>query len=96
MTHIYKADVWESCGRYYVGDVSALSAGSNKWWHQCNIFSLSPVGFAIFIEEGYHATLVSYTKESDVLIFYFTSYKDACDYKNDLNKLARTRKYFNY
>ena len=96
MTHIYKADIWESYGRYYVGDVSALSAGSNKWWHQCAILGLSPLGLGMVLLENYSATLVSYNRKSDVFIFYFTNYNDACHYKNDLNKFSRKRKYFNY
>lgn len=96
MTHIYNAEVWESNGRYYVGDVSALAACSNKWWHQANIFQLMPVDFVILLIDHFLATIVSYTCESDVLIFYFTSLEDARKYKNELNKLARNRKYYNY
>jgi len=96
MTHIYNAEVWESNGRYYVGDVSALSAGSNKWWYQPRIFQLSPVEFVKLMIEKYNATIVGYRNETAVLIFYFTSLVEARKYKNDLNKLARDRKYFNY
>lgn len=96
MNHIYKAEEWESIGKWYVGDVSALAANSNKWWHQSNIFNTSPVEFVKILINKYKASIISYTCKSDVLIFYFTSLADARKYKNDLNKLARNRKYFNY
>lgn len=96
MAHIYNAEIWESYGRYYVGDVSALSAGSNAWWHPVNIFNIKPTDFVLLLKNTYNATLVSYKCETNVLIFYFTSLEAARKYKNYINKIARTKKYYNY
>ena len=49
MTHVLKLEEWESNGRWHCGDVSALAAGSNTWWYQCNILNLSPTDFVLLL-----------------------------------------------
>ena len=53
MAHIYKAEEWNSFGRWYVGDVSALAAGSNTWWYVPRLLNISPVDYiSLLIQYG--------------------------------------------
>ena len=96
MTHIYKMEEWESCGKWRCGDVSALSAGSNKWWIPANILGLSPSEYVLELKNKYNATGFRYSTKSDVLIFHFTSLADCRKFKNYVNRRAREQKFMNY
>ena len=93
MAHIYKADLWECNDNYYVSDVSDLAASSGTWWYVPNLLSLSPVEYVKLLINKFHATKISYSIESDVLIFSFSTLEDARKYKNYVNKQARDKKF---
>lgn len=93
MAHVLRLSEWESNGKYYVSDVTDLARGSGTWWYVSNLLSLSPVDYVKMLIDKFHATGLRYNINSDVLIFYFTSLKDARNYKNFVNKIAREKKF---
>lgn len=93
MAHILITSEWESNGKYYVSDVSDLGRGSGTWWYIANLLSLSPVDYVKLLIEKFHATILRYTVESDVLIFNFSSLKDARSFKNFVNRQAREKNF---
>lgn len=96
MTHILKLEEWESVGKWLCGDVSALAAGSNTWWYIPNLLSLAPVDYVKLLISKFNATHLSYSLNSDVLIYYFTSQSDARKFKNYINKIAREKNFLIY
>lgn len=93
MAHILSVSEWESNGKYLVSDVSELGRGSGTWWYIANLLSLTPVEYVKLLIDKFHAVNLRYSLESDVLIFYFSSLKDARSFKNFVNKQAREKKF---
>lgn len=96
MAHVYKAEEWESNGKWLCGDVSALAAKSNTWWYPACILGLSPVEYVKTLINKYHAVDLHYSTKTDVLIFYFSSLADCRKFKNDINKQARLKNFITY
>ena len=96
MAHIYKAEEWESNGKWMCGDVSALAANSNAWWYPAQIMGLTPVEYVKTLISKYHAIDLHYTAKHDVLIFKFSTLADCRKFKNTINKLARERQFVTY
>ena len=78
-------------GIYLVSDVTDLGRGSGTWWFVANLLSLSPVDYVKLLINKFHAVDLRYSKEKNVLIFYFSSIEHARSYKNFVNKTARDR-----
>lgn len=96
MEHIYKAEEWESNGKWHCGDVSALAANSNAWWHVSNLLAISPVDYICLLKDTFHAKHFHYTAKANVLSFSFDTLVDCRKFKNYINKKARENKYYNY
>lgn len=95
MAHIYKAEEWNSLNRWYVGDVSALAAGSNTWWYVPRLLDISPVDYISLLIQ-YGATGFKYNSKTNVLVFYFPSLEKCRKYKNYINKVARDKNFVIY
>lgn len=96
MAHVYKMEEWEIDGKWYCGDVSALSANSNLWWYVPRILGISPIDYVKLLKDKFHATGFRYTVKSDVLIFYFLSLVDCRKFKNYVNQIARKKNFITY
>lgn len=96
MAHIYKAEEWESNGRWHCGDVSALAAHSNAWWYVPKILDLSYTDYILLLLNEFNATHFHYTVQANVLSFSFSSLVDCRRFKNYVNKKAREKKFITY
>ena len=96
MTHIYKVEEWECNGRWYVGDLSNLPAGSNLWWYAPAAANLSPIDYVKLLIEKFGVKYIHFNSEANVLIFAFDSLVDCRKYKTFINQLARKNKFLIY
>lgn len=95
MAHVYKAEEWESNGRWLCGDVSALAADSNDWTYPMQIFDLTPVEYVKLLIYAFNAE-VHYSLSANVLMFYFSTLADCRKFKNLVNKKAREKNFIIY
>ena len=95
MAHVYKAEEWESNGRWLCGDVSALAADSNDWTYPMQIFGLTPVEYVKLLIYAFNAE-VHYSLSANVLMFYFSTLADCRKFKNLVNKKAREKHFVIY
>lgn len=91
--HILKLSEWNSGDCWYVSDVEELGKSSGTWWYISNLLELSPVNYVKTLIDKYHAVVTYYTVEKDVLIFHFKTQTEARKFKNDINKIARDKKF---
>jgi len=96
MAHVYKAEEWESNGKWLCGDVSALSAHSNAWWYPAQILGLSYTDYIHELISTYHAIDLHYKAKHNVLMFCFSSLTDCRKFKNTINKKAREKNFITY
>ena len=96
MAHVYKAEEWESNGKWLCGDVSALAAHSNNWWYPARILGISPVDFVKLLINEFNVKDIHYIKPGGVLYFAFSSLADCRKYKNFINKKAREVNFITY
>lgn len=90
MAHLYKTVEWQgTSGRWYVNDVIDLTSLASKWWAPVRLLKLSPVDYVLMLKNNFNASGFRYKKETNVLIFSFSSQEDARKYKNFINKKAR-------
>ncbi len=90
MAHLYHCEEWQAgSGRWYCNDIKDLNGVSAKWWAPARMLSISLTDYIIMLKEDFHATIVSYNKDTDVLIFYWDRYADAHRYVLYINSKAR-------
>ena len=95
--HILKLEEWQSgSGNWLCGDVSALAAMSNAWWYIPRLLSIPLDEYIKLLITKYHAINLHYTAKDNVLIFYFKTQSDARKFKNEINKIAREKKFYTY
>ena len=95
MAHVYKAEEWNSAGRWLCGDVSALAADSNDWTYPMQIFDLTPEKYVKLLIHAFNAD-VHYNPSANVLIFSFSTLADCRKFKNLVNKKAREKHFVTY
>lgn len=94
MAHLYRMSEWEGCsGHWFVNDLEELSSVSSKWWTPVRMLGMTPNEYVLMLKNKFHANYISYTKESNVLIFSFKTQAEARVFKNYMNKEARKRNY---
>ena len=93
MAHLYKVVEWESCGRWYCNDVTDLAEPSAKWWMPARVLDISLTDYILMLKDKFNATIVSYCRDTDVLIFYWNSYANIHKYVLYINKIARQKNF---
>ena len=96
MAHIFKLEEWNSNGKWKCGDVSALAANSNLWWYIPSLLNITPVEYVNLLINKYHAIDLHYKIEYDVLMFSFSTLADCRKFKNEINKIARSKNFVTY
>ena len=94
MEQLLKVTEWQGGSkRWHVADV-------HTWTGQRAIASVLDVGedvgqFNEFLRDKYHAIIYSYDAYKDFLYFYWpeTDYKNAHQFKLDVNRIARKKNY---
>ena len=90
MSHIYKVQEWQNpIGKWYCNDVSDLAGISGKWWIPARLLKLALTDYILLLKNEYHANIINYNKESDVLIFNWDNYQDCHRYVLYINRVAR-------
>lgn len=94
MAHLYKVTEWEGgSGRWYVNDVADLAGPSAKWWTPARMLNMSLTDYIIMLKDQFNATIVSYNRDTDALIFYWDTYVAAHKYVLWINKIARQQNF---
>lgn len=94
MAHLYKTQEWQSpSGRWYCNDTTELAGMASKWWVPACILGISLTDYVLLLKEQYHATIVKYNLEKDVLIFYWDKKVDCHKYVLAINAAARKRNF---
>ena len=94
MSQILKVDEWQSPStRWYVADVHTWTS-----WRACaEVLDVkdSISDFIKLLENKYNAIIDDYYAPKDFLMFYWDSdhYKDAHQFKLDVNRIARKKNY---
>ena len=82
MAELLKVDEWKGAsGHWFVGDVHTWTG----WQVMAEILDVDFDGLLELLQNKYHATIV----ESSVPIFFFENYKDAHQFKLDVNRIER-------
>lgn len=90
--HILKLSEWQSgTGKWHCGDVEDLAHDSGRWWYPCRLLGISPVEYILLLKDKYHASNFSF--RNDMLLFSWEKQQDMRKFKNDINKLAREKKF---
>lgn len=87
---LYNADAWQGAsGRWYVNDLKSLKSKSCLWWFPIRLLDVTIDEFFEILKK-YNAK-VSYSVEKEFLLYSFSTRKDACGFRDLLNKTARKR-----
>ena len=92
---LLKVDEWQSAsGNWYVADVHTWT----DWREIAEVFGINseePWNLIEFLEGKYDAIVVHYLEEKDFLLFYWPrdGYKNAHQFKLDVNRVARKKNY---
>ena len=95
MAQLLKLEEWQSAsGNWYVADVHTFT----DWRAIADVFGVNsdePWDLIPFLEQKYNAVVVKYNEEKDYLLFYWLKddYKDAHQFKLDVNRVARKKNY---
>jgi hypothetical protein len=88
MAHLYKAEEWESCGRWYVNDTNFTDSQAPFWWIPARILNITLPDYILLLKNIFRATDIQFI-ENKILVFSFDTIEDARKYKNYINKRAR-------
>jgi hypothetical protein len=90
MAHLLKYQEWAgSSGQWYCNDVTDLTGLSAKWWAPARILNISLTDFVLLLKKEYHANIVKYNPETDVLIYSWDEQQDAHKFVLFINRMAR-------
>lgn len=92
MAQVLKVDEWQGATAWYVADVHTWT----NWRALADIFDTDLEGFKQLLVDKYKATIgrfIEYEDKDSLLIFSFQSYKNAHQFKLDVNRIARKKKY---
>lgn len=94
MAQLLKFDEWQaSSGSWYVADVHTWTG----WRAAANVLGVGEDmdKFIAFLGNKYSATVCSYNKEKDFLLFNWkeNQHKQAHQFKLDVNRIARKKNY---
>jgi len=90
---IFKMSCWESCGKWYVNDISHMSGVYAKWFTPMRILDIS-IDDYIQLLLKFKAVGLRYYEPTDLLSFYFTKETDAKKFCNYVNKVAKNKQYY--
>lgn len=94
MVKIYKAEEWQSgSGRWHVADTHDLANNSAVWWIPPKIFDLSYEDYIYMLIDKYNIDYLSYSLQSNVLLFSWKNHTDAHRYLLDINRIARNKNF---
>lgn len=96
MEHILKYSEWESNGRWQCTDVSNFAKGSAYWYHVPQMLGISYTDYIYLLRDKYNVHYMSYTAKYNVLTFAFDTLQECRKFKNDINRIARQKKYYIY
>ena len=95
MAQILKIDEWQGkSGNWYVADVHTWT----NWHAIADVFGVNsdePWELLTYLEGKYDAIVKGYNEEKDFLFFYWLkdNYKNAHQFKLDVNRIARKKNY---
>lgn len=91
---LYKCEEWQGSSLdWYVNDVKNSNPIAHKWWIPLLILNISCEEYIKMLKTKFKAKDFNYKKESNVLIFSFSSVTDARKYKNYINRIAREKQF---
>lgn len=92
MAQLLKVDEWQGATSWYVADVRSRT----NWSTLADIFDTDLNGFKQLLVDKYKATIgrfIEYEDKDSFLMFSFQSYKNAHQFKLDVNRIARKKNY---
>jgi hypothetical protein len=95
MAHLLRLTEWQGgSGVWYCADVEELgSKTACHWRHLPHLLNLSSLEFIQLLKDKYKVTQVSYSDETDTLVFSWKSQADMRLFKNGINAIARKQNY---
>lgn len=90
---VFKMTEWEGGGsKWYCGDVSKISQGSNYWCHPARILNITPAAFIELLVNKYHAEIY-YSDDLSFVGYCWKKQSDMRLFKNMINAAARKINY---
>lgn len=92
MAQVLKVDEWQGATAWYVADVHTWT----NWRALADIFDTDFDGFKQLLTDKYKATIYRFIERKDKdssLLFGFQSYRNAHQFKLDVNRIARKKNY---
>lgn len=92
MAQLLKVDEWQGATAWYVADTRTFT----NWRTLADIFDTDLEGFKQLLIDKYKATIgrfIEYEDKDSLLIFFFQSYKNAHQFKLDVNRIARKKNF---
>lgn len=95
MAHLLRLTEWQGAsGAWYCADIEELgSKTACHWRHLPQLLNLSALEFIETLKDKYKVSRVSYSKDTDTLVFSWDSQANMRVFKNSLNALARKVNY---
>ena len=95
--HTLKYSEWSTMGhsgeKWHCNDVEDLGNGSGYWWLPARMLSMTPAAYLKWVIDNYKPDEIKYNKDCSLVYWSWNSQIAMRKFKNDINKIARDKKF---